>query len=500
MHFRTSLIFIAVSLPAAWPQSPPAPAQLQVPSATSRQVQLSWTASPGAKSYAIQRKSTDGYTTVLTATDVAATDKSIDPYTTYTYCVIAVNDTGQSACSNEMIVGPPPIGFNVVVPTNADTAAGFATLNRMEFDSNGDPALSFVNQDPNGDGVDDDDTLFFMSWSRARYAWNPPVQIAVVGPQSSSGVSVPVSLARDGDTDTWGLAYQVVVDDDTSRIHFATSSNNGVTWNVQVVPTSSSDAVDEPSLGMWHGSFYLAYHATVGLQYVTAKLSDPLAKWISQPIPLPGGYSAQSQIVSLQLDSAHNPGIAYLVSNDVGVAAAFWRPATGGSAIMIGHNDGSPGVDAEIALSFFGTQPRIVTDAMWNYDLWSQDYDHSVWAICGVGDGSNWLPAVNVPSDGNISISAPLTMASGSQGQTAVAMSTIHGGVGDGLCGFPKLSRSDDFLTFTTCAPAMVDNPNFRPPDYPVLKFWGNDKLWLAFHNTDANGQLGTGLVLWREP
>src|SRR5579872_5163138 len=114
---RSILLIAAISLPAMWAQSPSAPAQLKVPVATNKQVQLSWTASSGAKSYAVQRKSTDGYATLLIATDITATDTSIDPYTTYTYCVIAVNDTGQSVCSNEMTVGPPPVGFNVIVPT-----------------------------------------------------------------------------------------------------------------------------------------------------------------------------------------------------------------------------------------------------------------------------------------------------------------------------------------------------------------------------------------------
>jgi hypothetical protein len=445
----------------------------------------------------VQRKPT-GVATVTPLTDTSFTDRSIDPYTTYTYCVIAVNDSGQSACSNEVTVGPPPFGFGVVVPTTPDTAYRFGTVIRMELDGNGDPALSYLDLDPNGDGDENDDTLFFVSWNRARYAWNASVNVAVIGAAMMSGPSVPVSLARDADTDVWGLAYEWENAAGAS-IQLATSSDGGATWKSQSVTGDPiSGVLEEPSLAMWQGSFHLAYLSDNSFRYATGKLSDDPAKWKSQPVPLPGGYSSTSLTVSLALDSAHNPGIAFLVSNDSGTATAFWRPAGGGSAVLVGRNDGTIDDNPDIALSFFGTEPRIATDAIWNYDLYDQDYDHMIWAMRGVGDGSNWLPPVNVPSDGNMSLNSP-SIATGSRGQTAIAMESIHGGVGDGACGFPKLSRSDDFLTFKTCGPAPVHHPDFAAVDYPVVRFGGNDKLWLAFHNSDTNGDLASGLVLWRE-
>jgi hypothetical protein len=358
-----------------------------------------------------------------------------------------------------------------------------------------------VNLDPNGDGDESDDTLYFLSWSRARYSWNPPVRVAVIGAAMMSGPSVPVSLARDAANDMWGLAYEVEVKGVGARIDLATSADGGTTWKIQSVTGETQPVVlQEPTLGLWNGSFHLVYVTDTNYRYATGKVSDAPAQWKTQTVPLPGGYSSQYGAVSLALDSAHNPGVAFLVGNEAGTAAAFWRPASGASAIVIGRNDGTAADNPDIALSFFGTQPRITTDAIWNYAMYDQDENHSVWAMCGAGDGSNWLPAVNVPSDGEISVSGPLSMASGSRGQTAVAMSTIHGGVGDGVCGYPKLSRSDDFVTFTTCGPALMNNPYFGTVDYPVVRFGGNDKLWLAFHNPDMYADIGTGLVLWREP
>src|SRR5215472_5828997 len=212
--FHRTILISWVGLAAAWAQVPPPPAALNVVSATSRQVQLSWSASSGAKSYAVQRKSlvvtADGipgdslnvssgsYAGVVTGTDVKATDKTIDPYTTYTYCAIAINDSGQSACSNEVTVGPPPFGLNIVVPTSEDAAERFSEVVRMELDSNGDPAMSYINLDPDNDGNERDNAIYFVSWNRALYQWNVPVLVkANIGHGEMNGPSVPASLARD---------------------------------------------------------------------------------------------------------------------------------------------------------------------------------------------------------------------------------------------------------------------------------------------------------------
>jgi len=33
----------------------------------------------------------------------------------------------------------------------------------------------------------------------------------------------------------------------------------------------------------------------------------------------------------------------------------------------------------------------------------------------------------------------------------------------------------------------------------PVVRSGLNDKLWVVFNNNDENGDIGIGLVLWRE-
>jgi hypothetical protein len=97
-------------------------------------------------------------------------------------------------------------------------------------------------------------------------------------------------------------------------------------------------------------------------------------------------------------------------------------------------------------------------------------------------------------------VEGPLVMASGSQGQAAIALST-NGGVDNGVvCGYPKIATTGDFAAFKTCAPALKNAPYFGQVGWPVLKFGGNDKLWVAFQNADTYAEIGIGVVLWRQP
>jgi hypothetical protein len=498
MSHRILPVFLFVSF-SAWAQAPQPPTALTVRSATAKSVQLAWTASADAKSYGVQRKSGGDYATVLPAATTSATDNTIDPYTTYTYRVVAINDNGTSSATNEVTVGPPPYGFQTVLkgPTD-DTVYHFAVALRMVLDTNGDPAMAYIMQDPNNDGDDNDSTLHFLSWNRAAYAWNAPVKVATPGLLASAGERVGISLALDADKSVWGIAYAAVTGGDSGQIALALSTDGGLTWTPQTVASDTySGNVAQPSLAMAGGQVHLAYarHGT-GILYVTGKQGDDPAKWTSQPAPAPGGYTTVQEMVSLALDSNGAAGLAYVVSSDRDSAEAFWRPAGGGAAVVLAANNGHTTDNPDIQLSFYGTEPRAVFTPTRDD---SNDWDHSVWAARASGTGGNWLPAVNVPSDQQISLVGPVSITTGSRGQTAIAVST-NGGVGTGTCGFPKISRSDDFVAFKTCGIAPAGDPDFAQVQWPVARFGGNDKLWVTFRNPDMYGQIPTGIILWREP
>jgi hypothetical protein len=510
----------------------PAAGFLTVVTATNKQVQLAWGAVTGSASYSVFRLPTIVTSSGLpgstlnvsmpdptTATPIATvnaltfTDTLPDPSATYTYLI----RPGSGQLSNQVTVGPPPFGFNVVIPSNADNCRTFGVMERMELDSNGDPAIAYMVIDPNGDGDESDDTLYFVSWNRANYAWNPAVQVAVTGSVAVDGPGLLHSLARDAATGMWGLEYLQSLPEGYAQMMLATSNDNGVTWKAQSI---SGDAyhgsLEAPSLAMWNGAFHAIFLTDAwfdgtgnlfpdngtGFLYVTGKVTDSPSKWTPTPAPFPGDYTSSYFAGSLALDSNHAPGIAFNVANDTYEGIAFWRPGAATST-AVAHNDGYTTNDnPSISLAFSGTQARIVTDAAWTYGSFDPDHEPAdLWAMRAVdAAGRNWMPAVDVPPD-NVNMMGLPWITTDSQGQTAIVMASNYDPEGQGMtCGFPKIARSNDFVTFRTCAPAPVDNPSFAPGNmHPVLRFGGNDKLWLAFNNGDTTGDLSLGLVLWRE-
>ena len=94
-----------------------APNGLKAVSASKSQVQLSWTAGDASNvTYTVEKKPLAGnYATAVNATTTSATDTTIDAYQTYVYRVRANLGAAQSDPSNEVTVGPAPVGYNVAV-------------------------------------------------------------------------------------------------------------------------------------------------------------------------------------------------------------------------------------------------------------------------------------------------------------------------------------------------------------------------------------------------
>jgi cellulose 1,4-beta-cellobiosidase len=85
--------------------TPAAPATLSAVTASSSQINLSWSASTGANSYNVKRSTISGgpYTTV--GTGVAATnymDTGLGSGTTYYYVITAVNAAGEGPSSGQV--------------------------------------------------------------------------------------------------------------------------------------------------------------------------------------------------------------------------------------------------------------------------------------------------------------------------------------------------------------------------------------------------------------
>jgi fibronectin type 3 domain-containing protein len=119
---------------------PPAPTGLAATPVSISQINLSWTASPGAISYNLKRSTSSGGPYVDVATSVNVTsyaDTGLTASTTYYYVVSAVNGSGESVASAQAgattLTAPPaaPTGLTAILGQNqvilSWTASGGAT-------------------------------------------------------------------------------------------------------------------------------------------------------------------------------------------------------------------------------------------------------------------------------------------------------------------------------------------------------------------------------------
>lgn len=115
--------------------SPAAPTSLSATAASDNQINLSWTASPGATGYAIQRSANNGttWTSVTTTSGTTYQDTGLTAGTTYTYRVRALggNGSGYSNPASAKTTGTAPVSAtdslwsNSYVPNENAYASGY---------------------------------------------------------------------------------------------------------------------------------------------------------------------------------------------------------------------------------------------------------------------------------------------------------------------------------------------------------------------------------------
>ena len=492
-----ALLFALVAS-SAFGQGLQPPTNLIATSATSSMVQLSWTAAqPQAPGFIVERKTLNGtYAPAPNIPDggfagIAYVDNTIDPFTTYVYRVSATSLNGTSTPSNEVTVGPPPFGYNVAAP-EPSTGGYWGQQIQMVLDANGDPALGFV-YILGDDSMDfSASAVYFVSWNRAQYSWNAPVQVAAV---NDIRVPVPqstISLSRDPTNNTFGFAYPV--GNDLERLDVALSTDGGVTWKAQTAFSNTGFQLQQIALALYGGQAFLVYDQTLkGLTYLTGTQGSSPTQWTATPVPAPPGISGSPRpAFSLAVDNTGAPGLGYWYAPRTGPNSvlAFWRPI-GLNSVVVTDTAGIANDQVGTDLTFFGALPRIALFAQ------RDKTSSSVWTVLSSDGGVTWAPPVNVPQDGRAVTGNYISIASGSMGQGALVSELISNNVGQ--CGLPKLSVSPDFQTWTTCSPTA----NLAPPTTPSfvkVAFAANDLLYVAFENTNfITTVLKNGVVLWRQ-
>lgn len=511
LHFRTSLTLLVTGAMTT-PVDPVSDVhalshvraiQLTANTASRQSVSLSWTGAAG--SAIVERKiagapwpaAAPPQPPLATVTASTYSDEHIDAFTTYTYRIKAGTP---AAYSNELTVGPPPVGFSSVLAApkamQAQSPLNFANMTRMVMDANGDPALAYITLDPNGDGENTDSELFSITWNRAHYTWNAPVKVDVVGEVVTRGSTLPFSFARDASSNAFAILYMVK----TNEVRIALSSDGAASWRTSTAATSAPEgSITSPSLALASGKVHAAMRTGADtVLYLSGAATDAPAKWNRKAAPrLPGGGEFSQACINVVLDASNAPMVSFCEAANEGynLFAALWKPATN-TVSKILDTDSHQTDDPALSVAVHGTTVGAVFAGARDDRFFK---DHHLWYAQSANGGGSFSAPVVLADDGADAMNAPLSVSFDAANRVAVTAPVVGGNEGATKCGRPKLMRSDNGAAFTTCAPETKGVSALADPMATVGAFAEYNKLYVAFKTKATSGTLPAGLVLWRE-
>ena len=462
--------------------------RLQADAATTKQVVLSWTGG-GSRTCEVARASGSGaFSTIATTAEGKTEDSKIAPYSTYRYRVTCAPEK-----SGEITVGPPPAGFHLIAPRpDKRPDSSFGRLPSVALDGNGDPAVAFVYADPNGDGNYADSEIEFVAWDRAGYRWRTPVSVGVVGNYDPRPPVAGVSLAHDASTNAYGVVW---TDTDNHGVNLAISQDGGKTWKVKKALTDTR-SMGGATLALAGGNLHLAVQQDShnSIRYMTGAIEQDPGTWKVSYAPLLPGSNAALKASSLALDADGTPAIAYWLRPASGAVwtLALWRPGSE-QAVKVADSGDSGYPPDGVLLAFSGHQPGIVLDSRLHRGQVSSHY-----STVSKDNGATWSVPAPIPDDGNEHIAGYMSFAVAPNGSAAFAGDVVGGNTTGMRCGWPKLSRSPDMVSWTTCAPQGQAQGVTRT-NWGTVIFAPSGMLYLVFQNRQiAPGQpLPAGLVIW---
>jgi hypothetical protein len=445
---------------------------------------------------------------VVTPSAATAIPQSSLPTNTTAPLLTAVpTSAASSACQvksdSPSIDGGAPLGCNLVLPLvpkggNYDLGREVA----LALDDKDDPMIAYVVYDPNGDSNQSDSTLNFIRWDRAKASWKQAVVVDVVGALVTNPPNRQVSLARDAATGALGIAYMK----GEQQVWLAQSSDGGANWTKQMIE-SNDYTMDNPVIAMRGSAIHIAYNSRFvrcSKSYCDAVVyrtrTGATGAWQRAVVPEIPNTSGNRRFspIGLALDSTGRPGLAYYLefpNAAPGVDAdvlAFWRPDEK-TASKITDSAITPNDFPSLALAFDGVKPRVAyllhRDKDVTSDLWFSASD----------DGKSWSAPVGIPRDGRDVTDWDLALALDSRGRAAIAAYWhTETKSAPGQCGGPKLFRSSDLLTWSSCGIDIRRGAGTQGR-YVSASFTRADKLMIAFQN-QINSNLSAGIFLYREP
>jgi hypothetical protein len=320
-----------------------------------------------------------------------------------------------------------------------------------------------------------------------------PQTIEVVGGAAFEHPHRQISIARDATSGRIAIAY---VKPQNNSIRLAVSDDEGANFSLSTVNLTSGTTVSDPSVGLSGGNTtHVAFIQDTDVVYATRTGAAAFTEQRQSGV-------VPTSSISLAVDAMGNPGVAWFaIAGTNSADLGFWRPGSTSATVASGAMTDLSPIDRRpsVTLTFVGTTPHVAfhllnTIAVDATQLW---YAHAT------DTGATWSTPIAIPRNSSMANEFHSTQwyqALFVESATKISVAAPWSSIGTQInCNGPKLARSTDGTTFTTCSPAGT--PIQRGGDWITMWSHKPGKITLVFHyDNRANPNLKAGIVMWREP